>query len=119
LLIRRIYSDEDVIRFGRKLHPVGAFGFECTLDRVIEELKNYSDFSIHRVNLLFRTMHLLTLSMFGFHQYAKVVCVTSSLCPNNGQKHIFSLPLFFTSKLFFKVNFEISFAASEPLQNIL
>ncbi|ESW25110.1 hypothetical protein PHAVU_003G008000 [Phaseolus vulgaris] len=51
LLIRRIYSDEDVIRFGRKLHPVGAFGFECTLDRVIEELKNYSDFSIHRLLL--------------------------------------------------------------------
>ncbi|KAH1188680.1 Protein CHROMATIN REMODELING 19 [Glycine soja] len=48
LLIRRIYSDEDVIRFARKLHPMGAFGFECTLDRVIEELKNYNDFSIHR-----------------------------------------------------------------------
>ncbi|XP_028221260.1 protein CHROMATIN REMODELING 19-like isoform X2 [Glycine soja] len=51
LLIRRIYSDEDVIRFARKLHPMGAFGFECTLDRVIEELKNYNDFSIHRLLL--------------------------------------------------------------------
>ncbi|XP_028794372.1 protein CHROMATIN REMODELING 19 [Neltuma alba] len=51
LLIRRIYSDEDVIRFARKLHPVGAFGFECTLDRVIEELKSYNDFSIHRLLL--------------------------------------------------------------------
>ncbi|KAI9077365.1 hypothetical protein K1719_040678 [Acacia pycnantha] len=51
LLIRRIYSDEDVIRFARKLHPVGAFGFECTLDRVIEELKTYNDFSIHRLLL--------------------------------------------------------------------
>ncbi|KAK7273635.1 hypothetical protein RIF29_14692 [Crotalaria pallida] len=49
LLIRRIYNDEDVIRFARKLHPVGAFGFECTLDRVIEELKSYNDFSIHRL----------------------------------------------------------------------
>ncbi|XP_054809156.1 protein CHROMATIN REMODELING 19 [Prosopis cineraria] len=49
LLIRRIYSDEDVIRFATKLHPVGAFGFECTLDRVIEELKSYNDFSIHRL----------------------------------------------------------------------
>lgn len=55
LLIRRIYSDDDVMRFARKLHPVGAFGFECTLDRVIEELKSYNDFSIHRVKLLFRT----------------------------------------------------------------
>ncbi|XP_048426597.1 protein CHROMATIN REMODELING 19-like isoform X4 [Pyrus x bretschneideri] len=27
---------------------MGAFGFECTLDKVIGELKNYSDFSIHR-----------------------------------------------------------------------
>ncbi|XP_014520987.1 protein CHROMATIN REMODELING 19 [Vigna radiata var. radiata] len=51
LLIRRIYNDEDVIRFARKLHPIGAFGFECTLDRVIEELKNYNDFSIHRLLL--------------------------------------------------------------------
>ncbi|KAG6759447.1 hypothetical protein POTOM_035925 [Populus tomentosa] len=49
LLVRRIYSDEDVIRFAKKLHPMGAFGFECTLERVIEELKSYSDFSIHRV----------------------------------------------------------------------
>jgi len=48
-LIRRIYNDEDVVRFARKLHPIGAFGFECTLDRVIEELKSYNDFSIHRV----------------------------------------------------------------------
>ncbi|KAJ8629709.1 hypothetical protein MRB53_023032 [Persea americana] len=31
------------------LHPKGAFGFECTLDRVIEELKGYSDFAIHRL----------------------------------------------------------------------
>lgn len=51
LLIRRIYNDEDVIRFARKLHPIGAFGFECTLDRVIEELKSYNDFSIHRLLL--------------------------------------------------------------------
>ncbi|XP_019461602.1 PREDICTED: protein CHROMATIN REMODELING 19 [Lupinus angustifolius] len=51
LLIRRIYNDEDVIRFARKLHPVGAFGYECTLDRVIEELKSYNDFSIHRLLL--------------------------------------------------------------------
>lgn len=49
LLIRRIYNDEDVIRFAKKLHPKGVFGFECTLERVIEELKSYNDFSIHQV----------------------------------------------------------------------
>ncbi|XP_031255549.1 protein CHROMATIN REMODELING 19-like isoform X1 [Pistacia vera] len=49
LLVRRIYSDDDVVRFARKLHPMGAFGFECTLDRVIEELKSYNDFSIHQL----------------------------------------------------------------------
>lgn len=51
--MRRIYSDDDVVRFAKKLHPMGAFGFECTLERVIEELKNYSDFSIHQVILYF------------------------------------------------------------------
>ncbi|KFK33420.1 hypothetical protein AALP_AA5G010400 [Arabis alpina] len=49
LLIRRIYSDEDVIRIARKLHPIGAFGFECSLERVIEELKSYNDFRIHQL----------------------------------------------------------------------
>ncbi|CAK7326897.1 unnamed protein product [Dovyalis caffra] len=51
LLVRRIYSDGDVIRFAKKLHPMGAFGFECTLERVIEELKSYNDFSIHQLLL--------------------------------------------------------------------
>ncbi|KAG5236737.1 protein CHROMATIN REMODELING [Salix suchowensis] len=51
LLVRRVYSDEDVICFAKKLHPKGAFGFECTLERVIEELKSYNDFSIHRLLL--------------------------------------------------------------------
>ncbi|KAM1169870.1 hypothetical protein TB2_020031 [Malus domestica] len=53
LLVRRIYSDEDVVRFARKLHPMGAFGYECTLDKVIGELKSYSDFSIHRLLLCY------------------------------------------------------------------
>ncbi len=52
LLVRRIYSDEDVVRFAKKLYPMGAFGFECTLNKVIEELKSYNDFSIHRVIIL-------------------------------------------------------------------
>ncbi|XP_015576496.2 protein CHROMATIN REMODELING 19 [Ricinus communis] len=51
LLVRRIYSDEDVVRFAKILHPIGVFGFECTLDRVIEELKSYNDFSIHQLLL--------------------------------------------------------------------
>ncbi|GAV78796.1 SNF2_N domain-containing protein/Helicase_C domain-containing protein [Cephalotus follicularis] len=49
LLVRRIYSDEDVVRFAKKLHPLGAFGFECTLDRLVEELKGYNDFAIHQL----------------------------------------------------------------------
>ncbi|KAF9624110.1 hypothetical protein IFM89_007808 [Coptis chinensis] len=51
LLVRRIYSDQDVVRFARKLYPKGAFGFECTLERVINELKSYNDFSIHQLLL--------------------------------------------------------------------
>ncbi|KAK4757931.1 hypothetical protein SAY87_019232 [Trapa incisa] len=51
LLVRRIYSDKDVIRFAKKLHPMGAFGFECSLERVIEELKGYNDYSIHQLLL--------------------------------------------------------------------
>lgn len=47
--MRRIYNDEDVVHFAKMLHPKGVFGFECNLDRVIEELKSYNDFSIHRV----------------------------------------------------------------------
>ncbi|KAB2053070.1 hypothetical protein ES319_A12G162300v1 [Gossypium barbadense] len=47
LLVRRIYNDEDIVRFAKRLHSMGVF--ECTLDRVIEELKNYNDFSINRL----------------------------------------------------------------------
>ncbi|XP_021727935.1 protein CHROMATIN REMODELING 19-like [Chenopodium quinoa] len=49
LLVRRIYNDGDIVRFAKKLYPKGVFGHECTLDRVIDELKSYSDFSIHRL----------------------------------------------------------------------
>ncbi|CAM0903332.1 unnamed protein product [Alopecurus aequalis] len=49
LLIRRIYSDKDVDRIGRLMYPKGAFGFECSLDRAIQELKNYNDFAIHQL----------------------------------------------------------------------
>ncbi|OWM77232.1 protein CHROMATIN REMODELING 19 isoform X2 [Punica granatum] len=52
LLVRRIYSDRDVVRFAKKLHPMGVFGFECTLERVIDELKSYNDYSIHRLLLI-------------------------------------------------------------------
>lgn len=50
--MRRLYNDEDVVRFAKRLHPKGAFGFQCTLERVIEELKSCSDFAIHRVIFL-------------------------------------------------------------------
>uniref|UniRef100_A0A0C9RXA1 TSA: Wollemia nobilis Ref_Wollemi_Transcript_6762_3365 transcribed RNA sequence n=1 Tax=Wollemia nobilis TaxID=56998 RepID=A0A0C9RXA1_9CONI len=51
LLVRRIYTDSDVGSLARKLHPRGAFGFECTLDRVREELLGYNDFSLHQLSL--------------------------------------------------------------------
>ncbi|KAK4484114.1 hypothetical protein RD792_011334 [Penstemon davidsonii] len=53
LLVRRIYTEKDIVRFARMLHPKGVFGFECTLERVIEELKGYNDFSIHRLLLYY------------------------------------------------------------------
>ncbi|KAL5760672.1 hypothetical protein ACOSQ2_019510 [Xanthoceras sorbifolium] len=51
LLVRRFYSNEDVVCIAKKLHPMGAFGFECTLDRVIDVLMGYNDFSIHQLLL--------------------------------------------------------------------
>ncbi|OMO72649.1 SNF2-related protein [Corchorus olitorius] len=49
LLVRRIYNDEDVVRFAKRLHSMGVY--QCTLDRVIKELKTYNDFSVHRLLL--------------------------------------------------------------------
>ncbi|KAJ4746621.1 chromatin remodeling 1 [Rhynchospora pubera] len=49
LLIRRVYGDEDVVQIGRMLYPKGVFGFQCTLERAIEEIKSYNDFAIHRL----------------------------------------------------------------------
>lgn len=51
LLVRRLYTDSDVDSLARKLHPRGAFGFECTLDRVRDELLGYNDFSLHQLSL--------------------------------------------------------------------
>ncbi|KAK6796266.1 hypothetical protein RDI58_003967 [Solanum bulbocastanum] len=53
LLVRRIYTDDDVVRIARVMHPKGVFGFECTVDRVIEELRSYNDFSIHKLLLYY------------------------------------------------------------------
>lgn len=50
LLVRRIYTEDDVDSLARKLHPMGAFGFECTFERVKEELLTYSDFALHRIS---------------------------------------------------------------------
>ena len=64
LLVRRIYNDGDVVRLAKKLYPKGVFGYECTLDRVIEEMKGYSDFSIHRVLIC----HYVVLSPILHHK---------------------------------------------------
>lgn len=61
LLIRRIYNDEDVARFAKRLHYLGAFGSECSVERVVEELKSYNDFSIHRVPFLLDITTLFSL----------------------------------------------------------
>ncbi|XP_020598947.1 protein CHROMATIN REMODELING 19 [Phalaenopsis equestris] len=52
LLVRRIYRDEDVVRIAKVLYPKGVFGFECTLERAIQEINGYNDFSIHKLLLL-------------------------------------------------------------------
>ncbi|EHA8586496.1 protein CHROMATIN REMODELING 19 [Cocos nucifera] len=49
LLVRRTYRDEDVVRIARMLYPKGVFGFECSLEKVIQVLKEYNDFAIHRL----------------------------------------------------------------------
>ncbi|KAG8083056.1 hypothetical protein GUJ93_ZPchr0014g47042 [Zizania palustris] len=51
LLIRRIYSDNDVDRIARLLYPRGTFGFECSLERATQKLKEYNDFAIHQLLL--------------------------------------------------------------------
>ncbi|KAH9288007.1 hypothetical protein KI387_032124, partial [Taxus chinensis] len=51
LLARRLYTDSDVDSLARKLHPRGTFGYECTLERVREELLGYNDFSLHQLSL--------------------------------------------------------------------
>ncbi|XP_075089167.1 protein CHROMATIN REMODELING 19 [Nicotiana tabacum] len=53
LLVRRIYTDDDIVRIARVMHPKGVFGFECTVERVIEELRSYNDFSIHKLLLYY------------------------------------------------------------------
>ncbi|XP_056165483.1 protein CHROMATIN REMODELING 19 [Syzygium oleosum] len=53
LLVRRLYDDGDIVCFAKKLYQKGAFGFECGLERVIDEMKKYSDFSIHQLLLCY------------------------------------------------------------------
>lgn len=49
LLVRQIYSDEDVVCVAKVLYPKGVFGFECSIQRAIQEIKSYNDFEIHRL----------------------------------------------------------------------
>jgi len=53
LLIRRIFTDVTVKQLARKYHKMAVFGNECTVERVEEELSSYSDFSLHRMCLLY------------------------------------------------------------------
>ncbi|KAG6504516.1 hypothetical protein ZIOFF_036850 [Zingiber officinale] len=49
LLVRHVYSDEDVVRVAEVLYPKGVFGFECSIERAIQEIKSYNDFEIHQL----------------------------------------------------------------------
>ncbi|CAM6084937.1 unnamed protein product [Calypogeia fissa] len=49
LLVRRLYSDQDVEILSRKLHAREVFGNQCTEERVIEELSNYNDFTLYQL----------------------------------------------------------------------
>ncbi|KAK3143966.1 hypothetical protein QOZ80_4AG0307200 [Eleusine coracana subsp. coracana] len=63
LLIRRVYSDKDVDQIARLMYPKGAFGFECSLERAVQELKNSNDFAIHQLLITYgdtRTKGVLT-----------------------------------------------------------
>uniref|UniRef100_A0A7N0VCB1 Helicase ATP-binding domain-containing protein n=1 Tax=Kalanchoe fedtschenkoi TaxID=63787 RepID=A0A7N0VCB1_KALFE len=51
LLVRRLYNNRDVTRFANMFYTRGTFGSNCSLERVIQELKSYSDFSIHSLLL--------------------------------------------------------------------
>ncbi|KAH0869514.1 hypothetical protein HID58_076536 [Brassica napus] len=44
---------EGISHIARKLHTLSAFGFECSLERFIEEVKSYNDLCIHWANNFF------------------------------------------------------------------
>lgn len=50
LLVRRMYTEVDVDSLAKRLHPLGAFGYDCSLDCVREELLTYSDYALHRLS---------------------------------------------------------------------
>lgn len=72
LLVRRIYSDKDVVRIAKILYPKGVFGFECTLERAIQEMNGYNDFSMHRV-FLFSMPGTFYLSCFQVHDQIQLL----------------------------------------------
>ncbi|KAJ7567288.1 hypothetical protein O6H91_02G141000 [Diphasiastrum complanatum] len=49
LLVRRLYRDQDLENIAAKCHAYGIFGYECTLERIKDELATYSDFSLHKL----------------------------------------------------------------------
>ncbi|XP_024375892.1 protein CHROMATIN REMODELING 19 [Physcomitrium patens] len=53
LLIRRVFTDETVKKLAKKYHKMAVFGNECSVERVREELSNYSDFTLHRMCLTY------------------------------------------------------------------
>eukprot|EP00271_Cylindrocystis_brebissonii_P011525 TRINITY_DN29369_c0_g1_i1.p1 TRINITY_DN29369_c0_g1~~TRINITY_DN29369_c0_g1_i1.p1 ORF type:complete len:347 (+),score=64.37 TRINITY_DN29369_c0_g1_i1:96-1043(+) len=49
LLVRRLYSTEGLPGIASVLHRAGAFGDTCSKERVLEEISEYSDFTLHQL----------------------------------------------------------------------
>ncbi|XP_002960048.2 protein CHROMATIN REMODELING 19 [Selaginella moellendorffii] len=49
LLVRRIYTNNDVEKLAKRCFQHGIFGSECTLERIVEELSSYNDYTLHKL----------------------------------------------------------------------
>eukprot|EP00897_Mesotaenium_endlicherianum_P008187 jgi/Mesen1/7397/ME000388S06610 len=74
LLIRRLYTDEAVKDMARALHQQGAFGHECTQERVLEEIREYNDFSLHQLCMTYSGPSLEPRRLTDDHVMASAKC---------------------------------------------
>eukprot|EP00850_Spirogloea_muscicola_P010575 SM000062S19961 [mRNA] locus=s62:684509:689584:- [translate_table: standard] len=57
LLVRQQYSSTTLPALAKVLHRVGAFGYGCSDEKVLEEISTYSDFQIHQIQSRQRTSY--------------------------------------------------------------